>query len=291
MAKPIIVVSGKNGQLGSELQALANTLPAFEFVFTDRDELDINLSDSIAYFFNQYNPAYFINCAAYTAVDKAESEKDFAYAINAQAVGNIAAQCHAHNTVLIHISTDYVFSGTGHLPYEPDEHTDPVNHYGFTKREGELFALENNLNTIIIRTSWVYSFYGNNFVKTMLRLMKDRTDINVVADQHGSPTYAADLAQAILDIIKYTTLHPVPAGIYHYSNEGDITWHQFAKAIQEIAGLGCEVHPITTEQYPTPAKRPLYSVMDKQKTISVFDIKLKEWRSSLQQCISKLATP
>jgi len=288
MAKPVIAVSGKNGQLGSELQQLVNTLPGFNFVFTDREELDLTDTAAIEHFFSDHQPAYFIHGGAYTAVDKAETEKELAFAINATATGVIAAQCKIYNTVLIYISTDYVFNGGSHLPYEPDEKPDPLNHYGYTKLVGEQMAMENNVHTMVIRTSWVYSTYGQNFVKTMLRLMKERTDISVVSDQYGSPTYAADLAKVIIDIIKYCTIHPPVRGIYHYSNEGNISWYEFAVTIQQMAHLTCNVHAITTDQYPTPARRPVYTVMDKQKIQSVFGVQLKNWQVSLKECIEKL---
>lgn len=288
MAKPIIAVTGKNGQLGSELQQLINMLPDFEFVFTDREEMDLTDTLAIEQFFRDHQPAYFVHGGAYTAVDKAETEKELAFAINATATGLIAAQCKVYNTVLIYISTDYVFNGATHLPYEPDEKPDPLNQYGYTKLVGEQMAMENNVHTIIIRTSWVYSIYGHNFVKTMLRLMKERTDISVVSDQYGAPTYAADLAKAIIDIIKYCAIHPPVRGIYHYSNEGNISWYEFAITIQQMAHLQCNVHAITTEQYPTPARRPMYTVMDKQKIQSVFGVQLRNWQDSLKECIGKL---
>jgi len=288
MAKPVIAVTGKNGQLGSELQQLVSTLPDFEFIFTDREDFDLTDTNAIEQFFKQHQPTYFIHGAAYTAVDKAETERDIAFAINATATGIIAAQCKVYNTVLIYISTDYVFNGGSHLPYEPDDKPDPLNHYGYTKLVGEQMAMENNLHTIIIRTSWVYSSYGHNFVKTMLRLMKERTDINVINDQFGSPTYAADLAKAILDIVKYCLIHPPVRGIYHYSNEGNISWYEFAVTIQQMAHLSCNVHPITTDQYPTPARRPVYTVMDKQLIQSVFGIQIRNWQDSLKECIAKL---
>ncbi len=287
MEKKVIAVSGKNGQLGSELQDAAQLFTAYDFVFAGQEELDIASQAAMEAFFETHKPSFFINCAAYTAVDKAEIEKDKAYEINATAVGNIATLCQRYNTVLLHISTDYVFNGIGHVPYLEDDATDPVNHYGYAKREGERLALENNLHTLIIRTSWVYSRYGNNFVKTMLRLMKERDSINVISDQHGSPTYASDLAEAIIAIIRYCVNNPVPLGIYHYSNGGNISWHEFATAIKELSGSGCTVHPIPTEQYPTPAKRPTYSVLDKQKIQSVFSISIKDWRDSLKKCLEK----
>lgn len=290
MQKPIVIVSGKNGQVGSELQDASALFPQFEYVFLGRDELDIASKDAIQHIFEKYKPAYFINTAAYTAVDKAESEKEIAFLINAEAVATIAKACNSYNTKLIHISTDYVFDGTGSQPYKEDDATNPVNYYGYTKWMGEQFALENNPASVIIRTSWVYSSYGHNFVKTMLRLMRERSDINVVNDQTGSPTYAKDIAEAILKILSNCASHTenfIP-GIYHFSNEGIVSWYQFACAIKEIKEFSCNIHPITTEQYPTPAKRPSYSGMNKEKTQNIFGIMLKEWRQSLKECLSKL---
>ena len=288
MEKRIIAVSGKNGQVGSELQELSKLFTQFEFVFTDKNELNIASTEALEQFFDKNKPQFFINCAAYTAVDKAETDKDTSYLMNATAVGNIASLCNRYNTVLIHLSTDYVFNGVGHVPYFEDDVPDPVNHYGYTKSEGEKAALQNNLHTIIIRTSWVYSEYGSNFVKTMLRLMKEREEINVVNDQHGSPTYALDLAEAILAIVRYCVNNPVPLGVYHYGNEGVISWHDFAMAIKELSDSNCIVHAIPTQQFPTPAVRPAFSVLDKQKIQTVFNIKTKPWRESLQKCLEKI---
>ena len=288
MDKPIIAVTGKNGQLGSELKELSALFPNFDFVFSDKEELDLTSASSLKNFFATHQPSFFVNCAAYTAVDKAEVDKDISYAINATAVGVIASLCNQYNTVLIQLSTDYVFNGMGKIPYEPDDVTDPVNHYGYTKLAGEQLALQNNLHTIVIRTSWVYSSYGHNFVKTMLRLMKERQEINVVNDQHGSPTYALDLAEAIMAIIRYCVQNPVQPGIFHYGNEGNISWYEFAAAIKEISGSSCHVHPIPSTQFPTPAKRPSYSVLDKQKIPSLYNIKLKDWRESLKICLEKM---
>ncbi len=288
MANPTIAVTGKNGQLGSELQDLAPLFTAFDFQFTDKEELDLTSQSALASYFEKHQPSFFINCAAYTAVDKAETDKDTSYLVNATSVGYIADLCRQYNTTLIQVSTDYVFNGIGKIPYAEDDATDPVNHYGYTKWKGEQLALQNNLHTIVIRTSWVYSAYGHNFVKTMLRLMKERDEINVVNDQYGSPTYALDLAEAILTIIRYCVNNPVPSGVFHYSNEGNISWHEFAMAIKEDSGSSCTVHPILSEQYPMPAKRPTYSVLDKQKIQSVFFIKTKDWRDSLKKCLEKM---
>jgi len=290
-----ILVSGKNGQLGKELQDIASADSTHKFVFFDREELNIADKNVLQYAFENYQPSFFINCAAYTAVDKAETEQEQAYLINAEAVGNIAKQCQQSNTKLIHISTDYVFNGKGTSPYKPDDKTDPVNYYGYTKLLGEQLAINNNPNTNIIRTSWVYSKYGNNFVKTMLRLMKERKEINVVNDQRGSPTYAKDLAEAILEIVdseqltvnnSLLTTHRSP--IYHFSNEGIISWYDFAVAIKDIKQLDCVVNPIPTTSYPTPAKRPAYSGLDKTKIANTFNIHIKDWKQSLNECLRAL---
>ncbi len=289
MLKPIIAITGRNGQLGYELEQLANVFAdRFTFVLADRNLLDLERASSIADFFQQYHPAYFINCAAYTAVDKAETEQEAAYLINAEAVGIIAQQCRIHDCTLIHISTDYVFSGNGTEPYLTDTPADPVNYYGYTKWLGEKLALENNPRTLIIRTSWVYSSHGNNFVKTMLRLMKERPEIKVVSDQTGSPTYAADLAAMILQVISELNNGNIHYGIYHYSNEGVISWYDFAMAIHDAQGFSCKVLPIPTTAYPTPAKRPAYSVMDKGSLVNDFGIHVKNWKESLDHCLALL---
>jgi len=286
-----ILVSGRDGQLGNELKDLASK-QNFEFVLTDVNDLDITDENALKEAFGKYKPAYFINCAAYTAVDKAETNKEIANKINAEAVGYIARQCQQHNTMLIHISTDYVFDGKSTQPYKEDDKADPVNYYGYTKWLGEKLALENNPATIIIRTSWVYSSYGANFVKTMLRLMSERKEINVVNDQFGSPTYAKDLAEAIMYIVnrESSTMNEPRSlnDIYHFSNEGNISWYDFAVAIRDIKQLDCVVHPIPTIAYPTPAKRPAYSVFDKTKIVSTFNIKLKDWKDSLRECLQFL---
>ena len=233
-----------------------------------------------------------INCAAYTAVDRAEQEKDMAFQINGEAVGVLAAVCKEHDTKFIHISTDYVFDGTATVPYKEDSPTNPQSVYGASKLEGEKQALQFNPDTIIIRTSWVYSEFGKNFVRTMLKLMKEKEEINVVNDQFGSPTYAADLAEAILQIIVNLSIHTSPrtthGGIYHFSNEGVISWYDFAVAIKEITGSNCKINPIPTSQYPTAAKRPAYSVLDTSKIQQIFNIKLNGWEESLAVCLERL---
>ena len=285
MSKKIIAVTGKNGQLGSELYKLHPAYTNYDWQFTDSRELDLKNPDAITAWFEKIKPDYFVNCAAYTAVDKAEEDKENAYAVNATAVKVIAENCNKFNTALIQVSTDYVFNGNGQKPYLTDESTEPINYYGFSKREGEKQALENNPNTIILRTAWVYSSYGKNFVKTMLHLMSSREEINVVDDQVGSPTYARDLAKAILDIIGGGNIHP---GVYHFTNEGVISWFDFAVAIRDLAHLNCKVNPIPTSQFPTPAKRPAYSVLDKSSLQKTFDIELKNWKDSLKECLNVL---
>jgi dTDP-4-dehydrorhamnose reductase len=280
-----ILVTGANGQLGSEIRTLAATQPQHRFLFNDRDEVDITDVQQVDACFAGFKPDYCINCAAYTAVDKAETDTDTAHKINATAVQILAAACTKYHTKFIHISTDYVFDGNGNEPYKEDHPTEPVSVYGKTKLQGEEEALRANKEVIIIRTSWVYSEHGHNFVKTMLRLMQSKPELGVVADQWGSPTYAADLAEAILQIVNSGTWRP---GIYHYSNAGAITWHQFAQAINELAGFNCNVKAITTADYPTPAARPAYSVMDTQKIQQVYGIKLKDWKESLRTCLQKL---
>jgi len=289
MQKPTIIVSGKNGQLGNELQDACVLFPQFNYRFFARDELDISNCNAIEKIFKKYKPQYFINAAAYTAVDKAETDQESAYLINAEATGNIAKICNQYNTKLIHVSTDYVFDGNSKEQYKEDDTTSPVNYYGYSKWMSEQLALKNNQQTIIIRTSWVYSVYGNNFVKTMLRLMKERKELNVVNDQVGSPTYAKDIAETILLIIsKADKTKNFQEGIYHFSNEGIISWYDFAAVIKEIKKIDCIVHPIPTSQYPTPAKRPAYSGMSKEKIIETFGIILKDWKQSLEECLSKL---
>jgi dTDP-4-dehydrorhamnose reductase len=236
-------------------------------------------------YFLGLKPQYCINCAAYTAVDKAESEQDMAMLVNREAVGNLAAVCKKFNTKLIHISTDYVFDGESETPYQPDDQTGPISIYGISKLKGEGLCLKENADAIIIRTAWVYSEFGNNFVKTMMRLMKDRPEIKVVNDQVGAPTYAADLAKAILDIINSGNW---VSGIYHYSNKGKISWYDFAVAIKEMIGSSCIVHPIPTIDYPTPAKRPKFSLLDTSKITSKFGIQIPEWRESLRRCMTRL---
>ena len=283
-----IIVTGAGGQLGRELQILASAFPSIDFIFADRNQLPITDPARISAFFDEHQPNWCINCAAYTAVDKAESEKDAAFRINGDAPGYLANACRNTGARLIHISTDYVFDGSSATPLKEDDGTAPLNIYGASKLEGEKQALQAHPDgTVIIRTSWVYSEFGNNFVKTMIRLMTERPAINVVDDQIGSPTYAADLAAAILQII--TGPHFVP-GTYNYSNEGEISWYEFALAIRKLIGSSCTVGPIASANYPTPARRPHYSLLDKTLIKKTYGLSIPGWLSSLTTCIGRLTT-
>lgn len=288
MNKPLIVVTGMNGQLGWSLQQIAQDYKEYQFLFVDRTILDLSNPETIAPFFKLYQPNYFINCAAYTAVDKAETEQEQALQINAISVGKIAQQCAAINAIFITISTDYVFDGNGVEPYTTQQPTNPINYYGYSKMLGEQLALHNHNKTIVIRTSWVYCEHGNNFVKTMLRLMKERTTINVVNDQKGCPTYAPNLAKAILQIIDELQKGNEHFGIYHFSNAPMITWFEFAQTIKTLSALSCTVNPITTADFPTPAKRPFYSVMDTTKITQDFKVEMINWQDSLLVCLQHL---
>ncbi|HUS03785.1 MAG TPA: dTDP-4-dehydrorhamnose reductase, partial [Chitinophagaceae bacterium] len=239
-------------------------------------------------FFEQEQIDHCINCAAYTAVDKAESEKEKAFLINADAAGNLAAICKDHQAQFIHLSTDYVFDGTASSPYKEEDKISPVNVYGASKLRGEELVLNHNPSAVIIRTSWVYSSFGNNFVKTMLRLMQEKESINVVSDQYGSPTYAADIAEIIMTIVNTEEEDPSRQGIFNFCNEGITTWYDFAKAIKKHIKSKCTVNPIPSSQYPTPAKRPHYSVLDTKKIKETFGIVIPNWKDSLHRCLSFL---
>jgi dTDP-4-dehydrorhamnose reductase len=281
-----ILVTGGNGQLGSELKVLSENFDA-EFFFTDREELDITNADAVNEFIISTKPDFVINGAAYTAVDKAESDKETAFLINANAVGNIAAACISYNSKLIQVSTDFVFDGTKSTPYKEADATNPLSVYGKSKLQGEQLCLQNNPNAIIIRTSWLYSSFGNNFVKTMLRLSSERKELKVIFDQTGTPTYARDLAQAILHVIRHEKVNTA-SGIFHYSNEGECSWFDFAKETIELSGNNCKVVPIETFEYPTPAVRPRYSVLSKTKIIETFGLKIPYWKVSLKECTKLL---
>lgn len=285
-----ILVTGGNGQLGKELREFSSLHTGLEFVFLSKEELPVHQFELVRNYFNTLKPAYCINCAAYTAVDKAESEKDLAFLINGEAVGVLAAVCKEHNTKFIHISTDYVFNGKAAFPYKESFPADPINIYGASKLEGEVQTMQLNPDSIIIRTSWLYSSSGKNFVKTMIRLMSEKDQVKVVKDQLGSPTNAADLAETIFNIIGlcHLQIYDWNPGIYNFSNEGIISWYDFAKAIKEITDSPCDIKPISTKEYPTVAKRPAYSVLDNTKIQKTFGVKLKKWKDSLRTCISNM---
>ncbi len=280
-----ILVTGSNGQLGKELQQIAPSFPFFGFIFLSREELPIHDFQKVKNIFKTHHPQYLINCAAYTAVDKAEVEKELAFQINGEAVGVLAAICNENYCKFIHISTDYVFDGTASVPYKEDSTTNPQSVYGASKLEGEKQALQVNPDSLVIRTSWVYSEFAKNFVKTMLKLLNEKEEIGVVNDQIGSPTYAKDLAETILQIIISQNWQP---GIYNYCNEGIISWFDFAMQIKEVEGSSCKINPIPTSAYPTAAKRPAYSVLDNSKIQKIFNIGVKGWRESLVKCLIRL---
>ena len=287
----MILVTGANGQVGQELRFLATQFTNFEFIFTGSKELNITNESAIQKIFEQYNFDYCINCAAYTAVDKAEEAEDLARLVNATSINYLAKACKQYNTQLIHISTDYVYhSETINRPYREDDVTNPQGVYGATKLEGDLIATQTLNNAIVLRTSWVYSSFGNNFVKTMIRLGRKLDNLRVIYDQIGTPTYARDLAYAILKIVERIENKEVEnyGGIYHFSNEGITSWYDFALAIFEIKNIEINVAPIETKDYPTPAKRPHFSVMNKEKVRSTFDLTIPHWRTALIDCLSLL---
>ena len=279
-----ILVTGANGQLGWELTQLAASYPMYEFIFADRSMFDLSKPELFESLIQQWAPQAIIKTAAYTAVDKAEAEQDLANLINATAVAELARIAGANDILFITFSTDYVFNGNATSPYLTDTIIDPVNFYGTTKAKGEGLALAVNPNIIIIRTSWVFSSHGNNFVKTMIRLMKERATLNVVSDQIGRPTYAKDLAIATLKIIDEVNGGKKIHGVYHYANKGVTSWFEFAQQIKKNAGLSCELIPIYTAQFPTPAKRPAYSVLDTQKMETAINIYIPSWEESLLAC-------
>lgn len=282
------MVSGKNGQLGTELRKIANEFPEFEFIFFDRATLDITSQEMLENAFSSFKPSYFINAAAFTAADQCEIEKEKCFEVNGKAAENIAKACYRYGTKFIHISSDYVFGGESHTPYKETDATNPLNNYGLAKVEGEKMAFATCPNTIVLRISWVYSEFGKNFVKTMLRLMNEKDSFGVVNDRVGSPTYARDVAELILHIIKndYSEKISFQPGIYHFSNEGIISWFDFAVAIRDFSGLNCTINPISSDEYIAPADRPAYSALNCEKIQTVYDVKLKNWKDRLKVCIS-----
>lgn len=285
-----ILVTGANGQLGNELRRLCKNFPGLEFIFTDVDMLDITNPDAVSVFMEASKPAIVVNCAAYTDVDKAEEDVKNARKVNALAPQVLAAACAMQNAFLIHVSTDYVFDGTSTVPYTEEDEPNPQSVYGSSKLEGEEKIRTVFDDYVIIRTSWLYSEYGSNFLRKILALGADREQIEVVDDQIGSPTYARDLANCIIDIIIKSILNPQAylPGIYHYANQGTCSWAGFTKEIFEQAGVDCEVIPVSSDKFPTKAKRPAYSVLDTSKVRQAFGIGIPNWRDSLKECIGKL---
>jgi dTDP-4-dehydrorhamnose reductase len=281
-----VLVTGCLGQLGSEIMELTKD-SSDSYIYTDKNELDITKIDEIEMLISLKKIDTIINCAAYTAVDKAETDQEIAHLINAKSTQNLAQIAKQYNCKLVHVSTDYVFDGTNHKPYVETDSTNPNGLYGATKLDGEKMMQEiNPANSIIIRTSWVYSSHGVNFVKTMLKLGKERDNLTVIYDQVGTPTYAKDLAQVILDIIPQLDNQDVE--IYHYSNEGVLSWYDFAKEIMKMAKLECNIAPIETKDYPTPAKRPHYSLLNKAKIKNRYNISIPYWKDSLNECLIKM---
>ena len=286
-----VLITGSNGQLGSELKELIQNskfkIQNYDFYFTTSQDLDITDFGLVRKYIIDNDIKIIINCAAYTAVDKAESEQELADKINHLAVKNLAMLSNEFGIKLIHISTDYVFDGQKYKPYTEDDVTNPQSVYGQTKLDGEKAILEYNLkNSIIIRTSWVYSYYGANFVKTMFSLGKEKESLGVIFDQVGTPTYARDLAKTILDILP--KINNQKTEVYNYSNEGVLSWYDFAKEIMKMAKLPCQINPIETFEYPTPAKRPHYSLLNKSKIKSAFNIEIQYWKDGLDDCLKRL---
>jgi len=273
--------------LGNEIRVLAGDYPDFDFVYTDIDELDITDPLEVETFFIKNLPQVIINCAAYTAVDKAETDESKAYLINATAVANLAKSAASIGALIIHISTDYVFDGKSYLPYVETDKINPLSSYGRTKLAGENAVQLNATKGIILRTSWLYSAFGNNFVKTMMKYGIERDSLNVVFDQIGTPTYARDLAKVILDIIP-SAINITGMNLFHYSNEGVASWYDFARTVITFSGIRCEINPILTENYPLPAPRPFYSVLNKSKIKETFKIKIPYWSDSVKDCIQRL---
>ncbi len=280
-----ILVTGSKGQLGNEMQIIAKKEFDFIYFFTDVDELDITNVDAIDNFVAGNKIDYIVNCAAYTAVDKAETDFEVCYKINAQAVKNIAEVAKKHNLKVIHVSTDYVFNGENFKPYTEEDKVCPVSVYGKSKLEGEKALFETMQEAVVIRTSWLYSSFGNNFVKTMMKLGAEREALNVIFDQVGTPTYAADLAEAIVTILKSDDFIP---GIYHFSNEGVCSWYDFAIKIHQLAGIKCIVRPIESKEYHFPTPRPHYSVLNKAKIKKTYGVDIPHWEKSLKKCIDIL---
>ena len=282
-----ILVTGCYGQLGNEMRKIATEHPEHQWHFTDIDTLDICDGAAVEDFFDAHGIQVCVNCAAYTAVDRAEDETDLAFKVNVEAPRRLAESCLRHDALLLHVSTDYVFDGQGDRPYREDDPTGPTSVYGQTKLEGEQDIAETGCRYCIVRTAWLYSATGKNFVKTMLQLAETRDQINVVCDQQGTPTWAGDLAWALMELIEHYGEGPVQE-VFHFTNEGITTWNRFAEAVFKIAGRSCRVNAITTDQYPTKATRPAYSVLDKTKIKQTLGIEIPFWEDSLEKCIEEL---
>ena len=285
-----VLITGSNGQLGSEIKDLAANYKKLDFVFKDLPELDICNFKALQAFLIDHKINVVINCAAYTAVDKAEEDAEITERVNSTGVLNLVNALQTVNGKLIHISTDYVFNGNHFLPYKESDPVSPIGVYGETKRAGELSVINSDIDSIVIRTSWLYSSYGNNFVKTMLRFGNEKENLGVIFDQVGTPTYARDLAKTCLEILCENTSENISknGNLYHYSNEGVTSWYDFAISIMELGGKNCKVKPIQTKDYPTLSKRPHYSVLDKSKIKTNFKIEIPYWRDSLKDCIEKI---
>lgn len=280
-----ILITGSKGQLGNEMQQAAARFPAFRFIYTDVEDLDICDKNALNAFIKANAVDVIVNCAAYTAVDKAEDDVELCYKINADAVRNIGEIATANKVKVVHVSTDYVFDGTNYVPYSEDQPVCPATVYGKSKLQGEEALMEVCPQSVILRTAWLYSSFGNNFVKTMMKLGTERDSLNVIFDQVGTPTYAADLADAILNLLSHETFTP---GIYHFSDEGVCSWYDFTKTIHRIAGITCDVRPIETKDYPARTPRPHYSVLNKAKIKATYGIAIPHWEESLEKCISIL---
>lgn len=280
----VVLVTGANGQLGQAIQSISGNYPEIDFVFCDSSSLDITNLDTVNQVFEKVKPNYCINAAAFTAVDKAESEQEKAISINVTGAKNLAATCKDNNTILLHVSTDFVFDGNKSTPYSEEDIPNPTGVYGQTKLDGEKAIQETFDTYYIIRTSWVYSQFANNFMKTMIRLGSERDSLSVVNDQIGTPTNAVDLAEALIKIVSSNFQLPTSNfGIYNFSNEGHCSWYDFAKKIFEVNNITIDLNPIPTTSYPTPAKRPAYSVLDKSKIKKAFDLQINNWEDSLNK--------
>lgn len=277
-----ILVTGGNGQLGQCFQKLALDFPQFDFIFANSETLDITNVSQVKDVFYHFKPDFCVNAAAYTAVDLAEKEIGKAYKINADGVSNLAKACLENSTVLIQISTDYVFDGETNIPYDENDSTNPQGVYGASKKQGEILALEENPNTVVIRTSWLYSQFNKNFMKTMLTLFSQKEEMNIVNDQFGQPTNANDLAEAVMKII---TSEKIESGIFHFSNYPETTWFHFAEKIADFSKSKIKLNPITTQEFPTPAKRPTRSTMCLDKIKKSYNVEAKNWENSLEVCI------